>query len=76
MDAIYFGFAKDCDAVPRERLLLKCSAHGIQGSALTWIRKKVTAASGECDSLKLDTGYKWDFTGQCIRATTISAVHQ
>ena len=37
MCAIYFDFATAFDTVPRERLLLKCYAHGIQGSTLTWI---------------------------------------
>ena len=43
--AIYFDFAKAFDTVPRERLLLKCYAHGIQGSALTWIRSFLTGRS-------------------------------
>ena len=34
MDAIYFDFANAFDTVPRERLLLKCFAHGIQLSTL------------------------------------------
>ena len=29
MGAIYFDFVKAFDTVPRERLLLKCFAHGI-----------------------------------------------
>ena len=45
MDAIYFDFAKAFDTVPRERLLLKCYAHGIQGSTLTWIRSFLTGRS-------------------------------
>ena len=42
VDAIYFDFAKAFDTVPRERLLLKCYAHGIQGSTLIWIRSFLT----------------------------------
>ena len=42
VDAIYFDFAKAFDTVPKERLLLKCYAHGIQGSTLTWIRSFLT----------------------------------
>ena len=38
VDAIHFDFAMAFDTVPRERLLLKCFAHGIQRSTLTWIR--------------------------------------
>ena len=38
VDEIYFDFAKTFDTVPSERLLLKCFAHGIQGSTLTRIR--------------------------------------
>ena len=38
VDAIYFDFGKASDTVPSERLLLKCFAHGIQGSTLTRIR--------------------------------------
>ena len=45
VDAIYFDFAKAFDTVPRERLLLKCYAHGIQGSTLTWIRSFLTGRS-------------------------------
>ena len=45
MDAIYFDFAKAFDTVPRDRLLLKCYAHGIQGSTLTWIPSFLTGRS-------------------------------
>ena len=45
VDAIYFDFAKTFDTVPREGFLLKCFAHGIQGSALTWIRSFLTGRS-------------------------------
>ena len=45
VDAIYFDCAKAFDTVPRERLLLKCYAHGIQGSTLTWIRAFLTGRS-------------------------------
>ena len=45
MDAIYFDFAKAFDTVTRESLLLKCYAHGIQGSTLTWIRSFLTGRS-------------------------------
>ena len=45
MDAIYFDFAKAFDTVPSERLLLKCYAHGIQGSTLTRIRSFLTGRS-------------------------------
>ena len=80
VDAIYFDFAKAFDTVPMERLLLKCYAHGIQGSMLTWIRsflnRNVTSGSGEWCRLKLVTSYKWDTARQCIRATSVSAIHQ
>ena len=45
VDASSFDFAKTFDTVPRERLLLKCFAHGIQGSSLTWIRSFLTGRS-------------------------------
>ena len=45
VDAIYLDFAKAFDTVPRESLLLKCYAHGIQGSTLTWIRSFLTGRS-------------------------------
>ena len=45
VDAIYFDFAKAFDTVPRERLLLKCYAHGIQGCTLAWIRSFLTGRS-------------------------------
>ena len=45
VDAVYFDFAKAFDTVPRERLLRKCYAHGIQGSTLTWIRSFLTGKS-------------------------------
>ena len=50
VDAIYFDFAKAFDTVPRERLLLKCYAHGIQGSTLTWIRSFLTGVVNGADS--------------------------
>ena len=79
VDAIYFDLAKAVDTVPRERMLLKCYAHGIQGSTLTDTLisdKRVTACSGEWCRLKLVTSYKWDTARQCIRATSISDIHQ
>ena len=45
VEAIYLDFAKAFDTVPRESLLLKCYAHGIQGSTLTWIRSFLTGRS-------------------------------
>ena len=45
VDAIYVDLVKAFDTVPRERLLLKCYAHGIQGSTLTWIRSFLTGRS-------------------------------
>ena len=38
VDAIYFDFAKAFDTVPRERLLGKCEAYGMNGDMLKWIR--------------------------------------
>ena len=38
--------------------------------------RKITAGSGEWCRLKLVTGYKLNSTGQCIKATSIFAVHQ
>ena len=38
--------------------------------------RKVTAGSGEWCRLKLVKGYKLNSSGQCIRATSIFAVHQ
>ena len=38
--------------------------------------RKVSEGSGEWCRLKLVTSYKWDTTRQCIRATSISAIHQ
>ena len=38
VDAIYFDFAKAFDTVLRERLPLKCFAHGIKGTTLTRLR--------------------------------------
>ena len=37
--------------------------------------RKVSEGSGEWCRLKLVTSYKWDTARQCIRATSISAVH-
>ena len=45
VDAIYFDFAKAFDTVPRERLVLKCFAHGIQWCTLTLIRLFLTGRS-------------------------------
>ena len=41
-DIIYYDFSKAFDKVPRERLLLKLSAHGINGKLLLWIRRWLT----------------------------------
>ena len=38
--------------------------------------RKVAAGSGEWCRLKLVTSYKWDIAMQCIRATSISSIHQ
>ena len=70
MDAIYFDFAKAYDTVPRERLLLLCFVHGIQGGTLTWIRSFLTGrstGSGEWCRLELVKCYKWNSARQCIR---------
>jgi hypothetical protein len=39
---VYLDFAKAFDKVPRERLLEKLRAHGVQGRALNWIRSWLT----------------------------------
>jgi len=41
-DVIFLDFAKAFDKVPRERLLEKLRAHGVQGRALNWIRNWLT----------------------------------
>ena len=41
-DIIFLDFAKAFDKVPRERLLKKVQAHGINGKLLEWIRKWLT----------------------------------
>jgi hypothetical protein len=41
-DIVYLDFAKAFDKVPRERLLEKLRAHGVQGRALNWIRSWLT----------------------------------
>ena len=51
-DVIYFDFSKAFDKVPRERLLIKLAAYGIQGNILDWIgewlrdRKQATVLNG------------------------------
>jgi ribonuclease P/MRP protein subunit RPP40 len=42
-DVIYLDFAKAFDKVPLERLLSKCSAHGIRNCVLCWIRSWLNA---------------------------------
>ncbi len=37
-DCIFLDFMKAFDSVPHERLLLKISAHGVQGKILGWLR--------------------------------------
>ena len=81
VDAIYFDFAKAFDTVLRERLLLRlvfCPWDPRKCADMDTLisDRKVTAGSGEWCRLKLVTGYKWDSARQCIRATSISAVHQ
>ena len=39
LDVIILDFAKAFDAVPHERLFIKLSAYGVQGSVLQWIRQ-------------------------------------
>ena len=38
-DCIFLDFMKAFDSVPHERLLLKISAHGVQGKILRWLRE-------------------------------------
>ena len=42
VDIIFLDFAKAFDKVPRERLLNKIRAHGLQGNLLRWIREWLT----------------------------------
>ena len=37
VDVIYLDFAKAFDLVPRQRLLVKLKAHGVDGNLLAWI---------------------------------------
>ena len=41
-DVIYYDFSKAFDKVPKERLLKKLEAYGIQGTILEWIRNWLT----------------------------------
>jgi hypothetical protein len=43
VDVIFLDFAKAFDKVPKERLLQKLRAHGVQGNILRWIRNWLTA---------------------------------
>jgi len=42
VDVIFLDFAKAFDKVPKERLLQKLRAHGVQGNILRWIRNWLT----------------------------------
>ncbi len=42
VDVIFLDFAKAFDKVPKERLLQKLKAHGVNGNILRWIRNWLT----------------------------------
>ena len=42
MDVIYLDFSKAFDLVPKFRLIIKLSTHGIQGKILVWIKNWLT----------------------------------
>jgi ribonuclease P/MRP protein subunit RPP40 len=42
VDVVFLDFAKAFDKVPKERLLQKLKAHGVQGNILRWIRNWLT----------------------------------
>ena len=44
-DIFYLDFSKAFDKVPRERMLVKLEAKGVNGSALVWIRNWLTGRS-------------------------------
>ena len=56
MDIIYLDFAKAFDLVPKQRLLAKLKAHGIDGNLLNWIaawltnRKQKVVLNGKSSS--------------------------
>ena len=56
IDVIYTDFAKACDTVPHQRLLIKVESIGIVGEILRWImsfltgRKHKVCVDGECSS--------------------------
>ena len=42
MDIVFLDFAKAFDKVPKERLLAKLAAHGVEGKVLQWVRRWLT----------------------------------
>jgi len=58
VDVVFLDFAKAFDKVPRERLLEKLRAHGVQGKVLQWIREWLTGRkqrvvlNGKCSTWK------------------------
>jgi hypothetical protein len=58
VDVVFLDFAKAFDKVPRERLLEKLRAHGVQGKVLQWIkewltgRKQRVVLNGKCSTWK------------------------
>ena len=42
MDIVFLDFAEAFDKVPKERLLAKLAAHGVEGKVLQWVRRWLT----------------------------------